>query len=511
MKPETGQQSARVPRPAGDPTHLAPEAALTGRLEGAEKPAPSPRHSHAAARAAQTPPPKRQSTGSSQRVEQLLQLEEAFRSAETISALWYQLANASRRIVPYGTAIILTSDEVRLLRKNAQYRVSAAANVQVVDRTAPLMRAFERVVNEVEQPLVEGSFELDAQLGREGLVAIGMAPGEYPFQHCHLIPVIERGLGLGAIVFARKAPFAPGEIAGLQRIVRAAAHAWWAMGGARQARASGWLTLGMRVAGLLSLLALFALPVPMTVLAPAEVVGRDPAVVTAPLSASIKKILVAPNQVVSPGTALFELNDTDLRNAFDLAEREVAVAQSKLHTAKQAAFVDPRGKKEVAIAKAELELAERRRDYAAERLSQVVVSASSGGVVLFSSVDDWTGKPVSIGERVMEIADPAQVEIVMALPSNDAVSLPEKAMVRVFLDADPLNPLSAHLSERAYRAEEADGGVLAYEMTAQISEAETIVPRIGLRGTARIIGDQTTLGYWLFRRPLSYLRQLTGV
>ena len=37
------------------------------------------------------------------------------------------------------------------------------------------------------------------------------------------------------------------------------------------------------------------------------------------------------------------------------------------------------------------------------------------------------------------------------------------------------------------------------------------MPRIGLRGTARVYGPRTTMFYFLFRRPITAMRQLIGV
>ena len=36
------------------------------------------------------------------------------------------------------------------------------------------------------------------------------------------------------------------------------------------------------------------------------------------------------------------------------------------------------------------------------------------------------------------------------------------------------------------------------------------LPRLGLRGTARLEGRRVLLAYWLFRRPISALRQFIG-
>jgi hypothetical protein len=51
--------------------------------------------------------------------------------------------------------------------------------------------------------------------------------------------------------------------------------------------------------------------------------------------------------------------------------------------------------------------------------------------------------------------------------------------------------------------------VLSYKISASFEGEE--IPRIGLRGTAKIYGSRVTLFYYLFRKPITFVRQLIGV
>jgi len=51
---------------------------------------------------------------------------------------------------------------------------------------------------------------------------------------------------------------------------------------------------------------------------------------------------------------------------------------------------------------------------------------------------------------------------------------------------------------------------LAYKVVASLTENLENKPRIGLRGTARIYGDEVTIFYYLFRTPINILRQWIG-
>jgi hypothetical protein len=120
---------------------------------------------------------------------------------------------------------------------------------------------------------------------------------------------------------------------------------------------------------------------------------------------------------------------------------------------------------------------------------------------------------VTVGEKVMAIADPTQVEVEAWLSPADAIVLENGAPVTLFLNSDPLNPITARLSYVAYEATESPDGILAHRVRATIDDPDVTpesAPRLGLRGTARLDGDRVPLAYWLFRRPLGVVRQWLG-
>ena len=118
-------------------------------------------------------------------------------------------------------------------------------------------------------------------------------------------------------------------------------------------------------------------------------------------------------------------------------------------------------------------------------------------------------RPVRIGERIMEIADPSTVELRIELPVGAAIDVTPGQAVRMYLDIDPVHPLDAVLQRVGYAAVDRPGGGLAYRLTAQL-QGDGPPPRIGLRGTAKIIGGDVPLALFLFARPLAALRQRIG-
>ena len=258
------------------------------------------------------------------------------------------------------------------------------------------------------------------------------------------------------------------------------------------------------------IISFFVIPVRISALAPVEVVAKEPAIVSAPMDGVISKVLVAPNTMVPVDTLLFKYEDTGLRNRFEVAEKTLAVAVAEFHKVSQEAFRDPQSNAKVALLKAQVELSRAESKYASDLLDQVEVKASKKGLLIYTDKSDWVGRPVKIGEQIMQIADPNKVKLRISLPVDDAIFLVEGAEVKVFLDVDPLISISGVVTHASYEATLTPESVLAYRIDAEFSETEVLM-RIGLQGTAKLYEERVSLFYYLFRRPISALRQFIGV
>ena len=98
----------------------------------------------------------------------------------------------------------------------------------------------------------------------------------------------------------------------------------------------------------------------------------------------------------------------------------------------------------------------------------------------------------------------------------DSVVLAPGAHVKAFLDSDPLNAVPAKLVRIDYQAHLSEANVAAYRIVAEINGVEPTAnrpaaPQLGVRGTAQVYGPTAPLALYLFRRPLSALRQWTGL
>lgn len=111
----------------------------------------------------------------------------------------------------------------------------------------------------------------------------------------------------------------------------------------------------------------------------------------------------------------------------------------------------------------------------------------------------------------MLIADPGSVEFRIDLAVADSVALMQGARVKAFIDSDPLNPMEAKVARIDFQARLSETGIATYRMIAAIDLDGRASPQLGVRGTAQVYGPSAPLVLYLFRRPLSTLRQWAGL
>ncbi|GJD94847.1 efflux RND transporter periplasmic adaptor subunit [Methylobacterium iners] len=435
---------------------------------------------------------------------QLLRIEAELRRAENREQLELALVNEGRKLLRARQVLAVRLPE----RGTAKPQVERISGLAAVEKNAPLVQWLQAVLRErLGRPDAADLFTLNLRANAQ---ASSEADG-YPFPHALWAPLKDRdGRLIAGLLFTRETPWGEDETALAARLAETGAHALLAVSAAPRRRLGGRRRKGL-IAGLcLAGLAALAIPVPMTVLAPAEIVAERPFVLAAPLDGVIEVIVPAPNSPVAVGDVVIRYVDTALRNGFQVAERDVAVAETRLRQNMQGAFFDEKARREVGQARAELALKVAERDYAQALFSRTQVRAERAGVAVYGDRKEWFGKPVTTGQRILEIADPRRVEVRIDLPVSDAVALQRGTAVRIFPDADPLRPIAAEVTVATPLAKLTEAGVLAYRLTAKLTAADA-PPRLGMRGTAQLFGETVPLGLYLFRKPLSWSRQKLGL
>ncbi|MCE1113826.1 MULTISPECIES: efflux RND transporter periplasmic adaptor subunit [Pseudomonas] len=423
-----------------------------------------------------------------------LKLERQARAATSTEVLAFSMVNDSQALFGYRHGALLIAGKVRAL-----------TGISVVEPNAPFVVFIERMAARLaagERFALPGAVPPESvdQASRDDWQALS-AP------HAFWLPLKDRQAQVfGGLWLARDNPWSEAEQVLLAQLGDCYSHAWHALQPGKPWRLR-WPARA-RWALAAALLLVLLVPVRQSVLAPAEVVPRNGQVVAAPLDGVVAEVRVKPNQAVQAGQLLVRFDATGLKAQADVAERTLGVAEAELKANTQRAFSDADSSARLDLLAARVEQKRAERDYARDLLGRSEVRAERDGIAVFADAQRFIGKPMRTGERLMEIADPAQAELRIELPVADAIGLDNGAEVALFLDSDPLHRHSATLARAAYQAQSTAAGQLAYRLDADFAEAP---PRIGLRGTAKLFGDRAPLALYLLRRPLAALRQAVGL
>lgn len=449
----------------------------------------------------------------------LLHLGRRARQAEDEAELGFILVNETKQLTPYRQGALWLHGE----------GIVALSGVVMPEANAPYVQWLSRLFEQWnaighKKPWVIQATNLkseDVQEWSQWLPAEAV---------CVPLPAMGRHFAGGLLMLARDIDWSDGELvllaewASIWASVRALAdqgrgltRLWQRLHGRpialqetkRTGRMAAWLKRPRTWIGFLTLLVLL-LPVHLTVLAPAELVPLNPTIVRAPIDGVIEQVRVIPNQAINEKTPLFEFDRTSIRNQLLISERSLDMVRAELRQRSQQALFDESSKAEVAILQGQLAEKQLELNYLRELDQRSHVVAQRAGIVLFDDPSEWIGRPVITGERVMVIANEREAEVEAWLSPANAIALEMKSPVKVYLNSNPIRPLTAILRYVSHEAIERPDGSYAYRIRASLLEPDERT-RIGLKGTAKLEGGQVLLIYWVMRRPLASLRAWLGV
>lgn len=436
----------------------------------------------------------------------LLQFERALRNCKSRRELYFVGVNEPYSLVAYDQAVLWIGDSF------AKTQVVAVSGLAALEGSTPFIQWLTRVFKHlVRENGSSGLKEVTPETLPEALVEEG---AEWlPGHALHGILRSPRGEVIGGLWLTRSMPFDEREQALATWCTDALSFALW---GWQPKRPTLQKFFSHRLAALRAAVILAAvaavgmIPIRLSVLAAAEVSPRKPTPVTAPVDGVVERILVAPSQPVEAGDLLVKLDDTTTRNRLEVARksREIAVADWQRTSTK--AFTDDQSKSELLMLEARVREREAEIVYLQEMLGRMKVVAPRKGVAIFSDPNDWIGKPVQTGERIMVLADPKEVNLTIYLSPDDAVQLSEGAEVHMYLNASPLDSYVARITQTPYEVGQSPEGQPAYVLKAAFDAGQEL-PRVGLKGTAKLYAESVPLFYYIFRKPIAYVRKVFGL
>jgi hypothetical protein len=438
----------------------------------------------------------------------LLHLGKRARLAQTTADLGFILVNETFHLVPYRQAALwLDADGV-----------SALSGVVTPQKTAPYVQWLERWCD--AHPVAQEPVLWDLHNAAQGeawkdwpdwlpawLLAV-------PLRH----PEKEQNDRIGVLLLAMEKPCTQAHLELLQEW----AETWsshyrmrlprqqvktWAQVKSRFRQAPSKTRAALAAA--LALVVVF--PVDMSVLAPGELVPLEPAIIASPLDGVVQKVLVLPNERVKAGQPLLEFDRISLQSKLQVAQQALATVEADYRQRAQRAVFDTESKTLLAVVQSQLEEKAAEAAYLKSLNERGVVTAPRDGLVLFDDPNQWVGRPVVTGERIMVVADESRVAMEAWLAPADAVSLPAGSEMTLYLASDPLSPVQARLDYVSHVAQLRPDGQFAYKVRGALTQkAQNDLPRVGMKGTVKLHGETVPLVYRLIRRPWASFRAWVG-
>ncbi len=433
----------------------------------------------------------------------LLHIEQRALSATTPGALGFTITNETLALAAYRQAAFFVTTAA------GKHRLTTASGLVEVAEDSPYAVWLSRFAQSFA--LAPGCHRMDfVDASAEAIDGWQ----EWLPEHLLIAPLAgPDGRVVGMVMYARDQAWEDSEIGLLNRLHQTYGHCLWALSEHRNgiAKVLAGVTGGRLLRWLIpAIVVAMFIPVRLTALAPAEVVALEARAVAAPQDGVISTFHVRPNTVVKAGEPLFSLDDAALSSRREVARKGLEIARADALTAQQRAFDDLKSRGEVAAATGRVQEKQAELASIEALLTRVTVKAEHDGIAVYTDPNDWLGRPVQTGERVMQLADPRDAGILIWLPVADALNLEPGAPVRLFLHTQPLSPLSGTVTQTSYQSVVSPEGVSTYRLRARFDKDAT-QPRIGLRGVARVSGEWAVLGYYLFRRPIAAVREWTGL
>lgn len=440
----------------------------------------------------------------------LLQLEHNCRSSENIKELFYQIVNQTRTVINYSQGVLLTTD------LTGKYKVVSISDISVVDSTSPYVQWIESVVFDLIKN--EKSKDIFIVDNKNDLNEVNYnSINEYSPPNILFVPLknIKENIETNYIfLLSKEEIWEEKELEIFKHISSSLAYFLFAMRSTNlfdSLKKISFKSRYFKIASIVFILLMF-LPVRLSVLAPLEVEGKNPYVVTSPINGVIEEIKVYPNQKVGKDELIVKFDDIDFTNNLNVAIRTLGVANAELFTASQSGFFDPRQRSQISQLESQVKLKEAEVSFSQEQLNKTKIFAKEEGIAVINNPNDWKGKPVSTGEKIFVIANPMNIELKIMLPVNESIFFEEGAIVKAFFDNDPTNSWKGKIKYISYKPELTEQNILSYKITADFEDINenNYIPSIGLRGTAKIYSKNVSLFFYLFRKPITSVRQWIG-
>lgn len=249
--------------------------------------------------------------------------------------------------------------------------------------------------------------------------------------------------------------------------------------------------------------------VPLRIVASCEVVAVDPYLIAAPVKGIIGQIIVKPGQEVAKGALLYEYDRREAEHDLLASQKKVEIVQSELLQAMSQHGENQPSADELATANFRLKKEMVELNYAKYRASLLLGHSPVSGVAVVDNPDNWQGRPVNVGEKIMFIADPKKTQVKVWIAEADNVLIHLPTSLEVYLN--PFPEVTLHATLKYVSQEPVLTGKGSYSFVGEadwVGEAREM--KLGLKGNAVLYGENVSLMYYVLRKSIYSFRHFFG-
>ena len=273
------------------------------------------------------------------------------------------------------------------------------------------------------------------------------------------------------------------------------------------------LLLGITV--VVSTVALMSvIKVPDMSLVSAELASGSLSMVRAEVGGVIVSMEVDDGQAVNRGELLFTL-DTDRINAqIKIARAESEQLLAEYEQVALASLENTQARSRMSVLRGELNQKFQQISFLEDRLTLHSIRAKDDGIVDLNAIDDYIGLPIDLGQPLATIVDPETIEVSLKMPVASSTNVKVGDRVTFFPYSMPWKTVGAAIKRISLTPDLDASGTPVYKLVAQLDPVDIPIANelgIGEAGKARIDSLPIPVGLYLTRRPLAWLRQVTGL
>ncbi len=259
------------------------------------------------------------------------------------------------------------------------------------------------------------------------------------------------------------------------------------------------------------LVATFFIPVKSYETVPGIVTFGSVTPITSDVSGVIKAFKVSPYDYIDVGDVIADFDPRDWDRQEQLLEDELNVITAQWRLTMRDVFLDTKSKNEIEILALKMRQKQQELDHMRKNLEQQSLRAEDAGIVLFDGSEEFEGRSVLVGEKMLSLADPQNRILSLYIPidKNIAVDIAQKV---VFKPSNAIFSKQAAVIESEQSLENASIEIIdgkKYKViNAKFADDNGSHFDADAHGDVLIYGDNISLFYRMFKKPITIITTL---